>query len=135
MIKREETHAMPSGYTDKVQSGEVTEFPEFAMRCARAFGALITMRDDPSEAPVPEQFTPHISFYDDQIAAARTTLAEIPLLSTEECERRARTAHADALDAFRARQQERALHKARYEAMIAKVKAWTPPTAEHDELR
>lgn len=33
-------------------------FPEFAMRCARNFGALIMMRDEPLDAPIPEKFEP-----------------------------------------------------------------------------
>lgn len=49
---------MPTGYTHEVQSGEVTDFPTFTMQCARAFGALIMMRDDPSDAQIPEQFEP-----------------------------------------------------------------------------
>ena len=35
---------MPTGYTAAVCSGEITEIKDFALSCARAFGALITMR-------------------------------------------------------------------------------------------
>jgi hypothetical protein len=49
---------MPTGYTDCVRSGEVTEFADFAMKCARAFGACIEMRDEPSGTPIPEAFEP-----------------------------------------------------------------------------
>ena len=37
---------MPTGYTDKIKDG--ITFKEYAMGCARAFGALITMRDNPA---------------------------------------------------------------------------------------
>lgn len=37
---------MPTGYTASVQEGKVTEFRDFAMECARAFGALVMMRDE-----------------------------------------------------------------------------------------
>lgn len=47
---------MPTGYTADVQSGKVTDFAEYAMNCARAFGALVLMRDDPSDADIPERF-------------------------------------------------------------------------------
>ena len=47
---------MPTGYTAGVQDGTVTDFSEFALQCARNFGALVTMRDDPWSTPIPERF-------------------------------------------------------------------------------
>lgn len=47
---------MPTGYTHGVQDGTVTEFRDFALICARAFGATILMRDDPMDAPIPDEF-------------------------------------------------------------------------------
>jgi len=49
---------MPTGYTYPVVEGKITEFSDFALSCARAFGALITMRDDPHDTPIPETFEP-----------------------------------------------------------------------------
>lgn len=48
---------MPTGYTaDLMEKG--MEFKPFVLQCARAFGALITMRDDSLDAPIPEKFEP-----------------------------------------------------------------------------
>lgn len=49
---------MPTGYTAGVKDGTVTDFKAFVMQCARAFGALIDMRDDPSDVPIPKSFAP-----------------------------------------------------------------------------
>ena len=49
---------MPTGYTCDVVSGKIDTFEKFALQCARAFGATITMRDDPFDAPIPEKFEP-----------------------------------------------------------------------------
>lgn len=49
---------MPTGYTAAVEDGTITEFDDFAWQCARAFGALIMMRDDPMSAPIPQKFEP-----------------------------------------------------------------------------
>lgn len=46
---------MPTGYTHKIKDGMT--FKEYALRCARNFGALMDMRDDPMDAPIPI-FTP-----------------------------------------------------------------------------
>ena len=45
---------MPSGYTEGVASGKVTEFKEYALLCARAFGACISLRDEPLSLEIPE---------------------------------------------------------------------------------
>lgn len=45
---------MPTGYTANIKNG--ITFEEFALDCARNFGALIIMRDEPKDAPIPEQF-------------------------------------------------------------------------------
>lgn len=49
---------MATGYTHPVAEGTVTDFATFALDCARAFGALITIRDDPPGTPIPDEFTP-----------------------------------------------------------------------------
>ena len=43
---------MATGYTYPVVEGKITEFSEFALGCARAFGAFMHMRDDNSDAPL-----------------------------------------------------------------------------------
>jgi hypothetical protein len=40
---------MPTGYTAGVADGTITEFREYALLCARAFGACIMLRDEPVE--------------------------------------------------------------------------------------
>lgn len=46
---------MPTGYTVGIADGKITTFEQYAMTCARAFGALVMMRDDPFDAPIPEE--------------------------------------------------------------------------------
>ena len=36
---------MPTGYTSKVESGEITELKDYVLKCARNFGAFAHMRD------------------------------------------------------------------------------------------
>jgi len=48
---------MASGYVHKMLDDK-QDFRTFAMSCARAFGALITMRDEPADAPIPDEFKP-----------------------------------------------------------------------------
>jgi hypothetical protein len=46
---------MPTGYTADIKNG--ISFKTFAMNCARAFGACVTLRDEPGGGDkIPEAF-------------------------------------------------------------------------------
>ncbi len=124
---------MPTGYTAKLADGEQS-FEEFVWGCARAFGALILMRDDPSDTPVPEKLA-GTDFYARELEKTRAALAEWD--SSGEIQRRAlyeAQALANEKVAEREREKARATTE-RYDAMVARVRAWEPPSPEHAGLR
>jgi len=49
---------MPTGYTLDLYDGKNITFKEFVMKCAGAFGALISMKDESLDAPIPEHLEP-----------------------------------------------------------------------------
>lgn len=49
---------MPTGYTSPLYEGKEISFEQFALRCARNFGALVMMREEPLDTPIPEKFNP-----------------------------------------------------------------------------
>ncbi len=118
---------MPTGYTHDVQTGKTTGLNDFAMSCARAFGALITMRDEPSDAPIPDQLKPHTEYHDERLVAARNTVDEVPKLSANDCDQRAAEEFERALADLTERQAERYKEEARYKSMIEKVEQWQAP--------
>jgi hypothetical protein len=71
---------MPTGYTADVQNGTVTELRDFALSCARAFGACIMMRDDPPGTPIPDQFEPS-SYYRIECEKAQAELSRLLTLT------------------------------------------------------
>ena len=66
---------MPTGYTADVMDGKVTDFKLFAMQCARAFGALVIMRDEPLNAEIPDEFSPS-NYHFQELEQARERLAK-----------------------------------------------------------
>ena len=124
---------MPSGYTAAIHDGKKQTFTEFAMNCARAFGALVLLRDEPN-APIPDEFPPseHDKRWRDEALTKLLTL-----------ERRTTTEWADAQraevaehNAYVARTSEQAAAlRTRYDRMLADVNAWQPPTTEHQALK
>lgn len=120
---------MPTGYTSGVQSGEITSFADYALECARAFGALILMRDDPKGTPIPEfQLDEHyINSKDD---AARNLL-EIQKRTPDDW---LKAYHRYADDTISRREESLAQiaeWRSRYTAMLEKARKFTPPSSEH----
>lgn len=126
---------MPTGYTADVQDGKVTEFKDFALQCARAFGALITMRDSPKDAPLPDMIEPSTSYHDSALATATARLAKLRAMTPAQIEKAAQRAWDKQLAAHNEYEAEKKLRRGRYEAMLEKVRAWTPPTHEHVGLK
>lgn len=126
---------MPTGYTYPVCEGKVTEFPEFAMSCARAFGALIMMRDDPMDAEIPEEIAPETKYYDDRLAADTKSLGEVQAMSMDDANTAALEAHRAALASRNKYLADKDVEAGRLNAMTAKVHAWEPPTPDHVEMK
>lgn len=123
---------MPSGYTADIKDD--TTFREFALRCARGIGALILMRDDPLDAPIPASFEPsdyHRKALEDalskQAAVAEWTVSQAAADLRENNER-ALASHKEMCE------RDADLRK-RYERMIGIVEAWTPPTPDHENFK
>lgn len=125
---------MPTGYTAPVQDGTVTDFADFAMICARAFGACITMRDDPSDAVIPEQFAPS-DYNAKALEKATAELAELEAMTPVERQVAADNANAAAIKAWDDYEAKKSIQRARYEAMLEKAREWSPPTSEHDGMK
>ncbi len=126
---------MPTGYTCNVVDGKITEFPEFAMTCARAFGALIMMRDDPMDAPIPETVEPHTSYNEERLAAETKALGKVQAMTNAQCETACLEAHRAAVASRKKYLDDRDIEAGRLNDMLAKVRAWQPPTPDQVEMK
>lgn len=123
---------MPTSLTQLVNDGEITDLNGFAWLCARQFGALITMRDAPLDAQIkiPEKYEEDENDYSHkELVKAKEQLA---VLESETFDETMAQAAADkAREEVQKRQEtldaEKRRTRERYQAMLAKVKAWNPP--------
>lgn len=127
---------MPTGYTAIVAENDNVSLREFALRCARSFGALIEMRDAPMDTPIPEKFESG-DYYAKELEQAKARYEEyIKNPPTDENLARQYEEYAVKETArIESANAERRNMKARYEAMLAKVINWHPPTPEHTGLK
>ena len=125
---------MPTGYTGGVEDGTMTEFKDFAMLCARAFGALISMRDTDLDAKIPEEFKVD-PYHVDAIKKAVAESKRVNAMSGAEASREAKK-EFDKFTKERAESIERnRVENERYRTMLDKVLRWKPPTKDHEGLK
>lgn len=123
---------MPTGYTASIKDG--ITFKQFALNCARNFGALIDMRDKPMSDEIPEKFE-GTNYYLENLTNSKEKLAIILALSDEECEEK-------AVEEFTKEQERRAKItrkeielRAQYKDMLKQVRNWHPPSVDHNGLK
>lgn len=124
---------MPTGYTSDLYEGKDITVRDFILRCARGMGALIMMRDDPMDAPI-RTFEPS-DYHAKAIEKARARLDELADMHPDEIRRQAEDAHLKAYNSWRERRDDKLVMRGRYEDMLNQVKAWHPPTPDHEGLR
>jgi hypothetical protein len=123
---------MPTGYTAAIKDG--ISFTQFAMRCARGMGALVTMRDEPLDAPVPEKIEPS-PYHLEKLEKLRATLAELRAMPVAEIAAAAVMANAERAAAHQRDVVDNEDRRSKYEEMLRQVEKWEPPTHEHRSLR
>lgn len=124
---------MPSGYTEQLYRGEPVTFEQFVLRCSRAMGAAIMQRDDSLDAEI--QLREVDDYHLTGGAEARAELDEALARSDEEWSTLEAEDRAKQLQAMQESIESRGAIRARYEAMLAQVRGWQPPTFDHNGLQ
>lgn len=118
---------MPTGYTADIYEGKDVSFSDFALKCARAFGACIEQRDDdPNDKPKLIEKTKdnyHIKKIEKAKKWKKPTKAEFDAYVKNQ------TAY------YNEQIDKQNKLKASYQKMLDKANAWTPPTKEHEGLK
>lgn len=123
---------MPTGYTAIIEKG--ISFEDFVMRCARNFGALITMRDESFDAPIPKEFKPS-PFYKKELEQTESKLAELENMSLEEAAQQAKKEYDNEFAYIEKSIREANELREKYMSMLTKAKAWQPPSPDHTRLK
>lgn len=123
---------MPTGYTAAIKDG--ITFKQFAMTCARAMGALIMMRDEPSGAEIPAAFPPS-THHRDQLARLRDELGNLRAMTVAEIEKAADASYVTSIESHQKRVLERDELRAKYQKMLGDVNAWQAPTPGHEDFK
>lgn len=126
---------MPTGYTSDLYNGKDVSFSEFVLGCSRAFGALILMRDDPRDTPIPDEIKADTSYHSERVAAAYDLQDELAKWTPEDAEKAAQSAYDAEVKRWKEYEKERIALWQRYQDMLVQVIAWEPPTPDHVGLK
>jgi len=129
---------MPTGYTDILDRtpGDVS-FNKFAWLCARAFGAFVELRDEPTnkKLTMEDLYKKPGTRCIDKVTEATKEIARLNALADEECDRIALADFTEATARFENYAKEKAEIAAKYKDMRDRVMAWTPASSEHKGLQ
>src|ERR1017187_4280321 len=125
---------MPTGFTAPLIEKDGLTFQAFALACARAFGACIDMRDDPSDTPIPDTFQPS-DYHVRALAEARLQVEELTSMSIP-----AQLNYGAGLKKQDLTSHQQGLKKAkeaygRLFTMRKKVVEWHAPSPDHQGLK
>ena len=123
---------MPTGYTHNIKDG--ISFKKFALQCARAFGALIEMRDEPFDAEIPDEIEVD-DFHKRAIKSSKKELEQLLKMSREEIEKACETDFQKSMKDWNETNKEKSDLLAKYNQKLLEAKAWIPPTEDHKGLK
>ena len=123
---------MSTGYTSAISEG--ISFENFVMRCARAMGACISMRDDPMDKEIPNKFKPSTHYYD-ALEEAKNKLEKLNTMSLDDAEIEAQLEFEKLVESNEKSIQLKDKLRYKYQTMLRKVTEWNPPTDEYDGLK
>ena len=122
---------MPKGYTADIKDG--ISFDEYAMNCARAFGTLILMRDDPKNSPIPEKIEPS-DYHLNKINEAKDELKSLEAMTISEANKQSLIDWEKSEEYRLRRLAENKELRVKYNEMLKNVNSWSPPTKDHEGL-
>lgn len=123
---------MPTGYTAPIADG--ISFEQYAWNCARAFGALVMMRDEPASAPIPERFEPS-DYNRKAMERAHEELNRILSMTPEQIASERDKDFEREMDSYERRIAKADDLRSKYESMLSSVRAWEAPTPDHVEYK
>lgn len=125
---------MPTAYTEPIHAGESITVKEYIARCARAFGPLSYLRDEPLSNELPDTI-PESTYYQEQYEKAKNRLAKLSALTPEEIHIEAEKEYDESIQSRIHFNEQIKEENQRYEDMGKLVSKWKPKDPVYNELR
>jgi hypothetical protein len=124
---------MPTGYTAPIYEGKDITVKDYILRCARAFGATIHMRDESLDVEINE--VQPSTYHLDMIEKKKKELEKYQKMSVEEAQKIADEEYEKGVKQIEESVKKMEVLRERYTNILEEVKKWNPPTPEHVKLK
>ena len=122
---------MPTGYTHDIENGQT--FEDYALRCARAFGACTLQRDESAnERP---KLREESSLYEEKLPEALAEYGYLMSLNNKQQEEYGTEERDKEIVSIQASLEKKRDLESKYRDMLNKVELWVPPTNNHVSLK
>lgn len=125
---------MPTYYTQLLLEEKEANLAEYAMLCARNFGALFFMRDAPKNSIIPEKIQAS-PYHFNETYKYKKLLDEFESLSREDKIKILKEESVQRIKSYEEYESKRNLAVIRMETMLEKVNLWMPPSFQHTNLK
>lgn len=119
---------MPTGYTEAIKN-DIT-FQDYALACARAFGACVTMREEPTDTKIPDEFLVD-EYYYSAVNEAHDNLANFLSLTSDEISELYEVHFTKQEEQYEKTRKDKQALEVKYLRMLAEVQDYVPPSHEH----
>lgn len=126
--------AMPTGYTSYIENGEITKGKDFLLKCARAFGACIDMKEESLNIDIPVKFEPH-TYHKEQLEKAYNDLEKYKAMTIEEAQKIVDAEYEKNQKYYAEAVIKNREVNDRYIIIRDEIEKWTIPTPEHNNLK
>lgn len=128
---------MATGYTYALYDGTPITFEVFMWRLARAMDVLAHMRDaatdTPISLPLPEERRD--TYHDERLKEERARLRDFRQKTDADWAADVKSFNKKNLAEYKRHKKEEEERERRYNEMIKKVTAWSPPSQAHERLK
>ena len=125
---------MPTGYTACINSKPDITFRDFALQCARAFGACIEMRDDPIDRPPPQEVKVD-DYHLNAINDAKAQLDRLEKMTPAERAAFTKNLQEDSKKQAQKSLNEKRTMRTRYNAMLERARNWKITSPDLQNLK
>lgn len=121
-------------YVRPVYDGKVTEFPQFALLCARSTLELASMWDELENSELPEEVKPK-GENESQLNFFKERIFEFEKMTPQQIENACKADYEDQLRVYEEYKAKDDLAKQRIRNILREVKKWSPPTVDHEGFK
>lgn len=124
---------MSTGYTYAIVENKIN-FPQFAMRCAKAFGACVTLRETGVDVPIPKKLIPS-PYYKQEAEESRKELFKLKAMTLGQADKLAKKEYIKEVRENKRYFEEKQKETELYKNMLERVKEWKTPSRDYSELK